>query len=143
MVSCFVIVRSCRSSWAHRRRLQNASQSAPATAAPEEPVFSTWVGAGNQLKYAFRAPDPSLSPAPAAFATTPLMGISPMTTVTMTNDSPVVMGATTMTISGAHADDFLLLRDSCTGDVGSDCEIKLRFAPNAAGARSATLTVAS
>ncbi|HEU4703009.1 MAG TPA: choice-of-anchor D domain-containing protein [Conexibacter sp.] len=64
-------------------------------------------------------------------------------TVTNVGDAPLHVAG--MTFSGAGADDFLLGSDDCRGAVavGQSCTIQVRFAPQALGARSATLDVAS
>ncbi|NKI34178.1 choice-of-anchor D domain-containing protein [Wenzhouxiangella sp. XN79A] len=51
-----------------------------------------------------------------------------------------------LTLGGAHAADFSLLADGCTGaalDGGESCAIDLRYAPTAPGLREATLIVDS
>jgi centrosomal CEP192-like protein len=78
-----------------------------------------------------------------AFGTTAQQELSQPQTVTVTN------GMTQMTLgnlvlAGASADDFVLLRDGCSGaqlDPGATCSFDVRFAPTATGARAATLTV--
>lgn len=52
----------------------------------------------------------------------------------------------TATVAGAEAPDFLIVHDSCSGETispGSTCQVTVRFAPSATGARSATLEVPS
>jgi hypothetical protein len=47
-------------------------------------------------------------------------------------------------VSGSAADDFVVLRDGCSGaalDPGTTCTFDVRFAPTPTGARAATLTV--
>ncbi len=46
-------------------------------------------------------------------------------------------------VSGANADDFLVTSNSCADTTSATCEIHLRFAPSATGARSATVTITS
>jgi hypothetical protein len=49
-------------------------------------------------------------------------------------------------MAGAARDDFLVTTDTCTGEVvapGDSCQIFLRFAPQAAGPRAASLQIVS
>jgi FG-GAP-like repeat len=83
----------------------------------------------------------SSAPASLAFGGQPLATISAPRTVTLANTTdatlPVRVG-----ISGA-ADDFLISRNTCGDGVPADgsCDVAVRFAPSAAGARAATLTL--
>ena len=63
--------------------------------------------------------------------------------VTNTAAFPISFGGAS--IDGAAAGDFVRGDDTCSGQTviaGGSCEISLRFLPSAAGARSATLTLA-
>jgi hypothetical protein len=49
-----------------------------------------------------------------------------------------------VSVSGANAGDFTVSSNACTGSVGpGSCQVGVSFHPSAAGARSATLTIAS
>lgn len=51
---------------------------------------------------------------------------------------------TSVTISGANAGDFTVSTNTCSGTVNpGTCQVGISFRPSAAGARSATLTIAS
>ena len=61
--------------------------------------------------------------------------------ITNTGDSPLLTSR--LALGGAHPGDFAVISDSCSGVAvpsGGSCAIGVRFAPAAAGARSATLT---
>jgi hypothetical protein len=64
--------------------------------------------------------------------------------VTVTNRGTLPLGVSGVTISGAQAADFQA-RPGCAVPVppGASCQIVVRFAPQASGYRSATLTVMS
>ncbi|HWH95582.1 MAG TPA: FG-GAP-like repeat-containing protein, partial [Baekduia sp.] len=64
--------------------------------------------------------------------------------VTITNTGAARLVITGVTMTGDAADDFLLTHDDCTGasiasDGSASCTVRVRFAPSAAGARTATL----
>jgi hypothetical protein len=83
------------------------------------------------------------SPATLAFATTAVQELSQAQTETVTNGL-VEMTLGTIQVSGSAADDFVVLRDTCSGaelGPGATCTFDVRFAPTATGARAATLTV--
>jgi hypothetical protein len=64
--------------------------------------------------------------------------------ITMTVNAPQTLGVAKVT--GAHAADFLIAADDCSGVAFAGvttCELRLRFAPSAGGARSASLVVGS
>jgi hypothetical protein len=64
--------------------------------------------------------------------------------VTITNAGAARLAVTGVATAGTDPDDFLVTGDTCTGaSVASDgadaCTVRVRFAPSAAGARSAVL----
>jgi hypothetical protein len=78
-----------------------------------------------------------------AFGTQPLQTLSATQTVTLDNDGGTQLSMTP-TISGANPDDFLITSNTCGVPlIGPQlCVVTVRFSPQAAGARSATLTIA-
>jgi hypothetical protein len=80
------------------------------------------------------------------FPTQPQSTISAPAKVTVTNtgSSPLHVGRIALT--GANADDFIVSQDACNKETvaeGATCGLKVYFAPSAAGARSATLSIPS
>jgi hypothetical protein len=66
-------------------------------------------------------------------------------TAVLTNTGSAPLVVTAVSIAGADAQDFEVTTESCQAApvaAGETCRIDLRFTPSAAGARSATLTVA-
>jgi hypothetical protein len=88
-------------------------------------------------------PDPQAT-GPGAFGTRTIATTGAPQTVTIRNAGHAVLNVQSVSTAGSGADDFLLTQDGCTGDAvlsgGTDgCEIHVRFAPSAAGARAAVL----
>ncbi len=80
------------------------------------------------------------------FATQPEDTLSAPKSLTVTNVGHGELQMGTATVAGAEAPDFLIVHDSCSGETispGSTCQVTVRFAPSATGARSATLEVPS
>lgn len=71
--------------------------------------------------------------------------LSPPLTVTLTNNGSAPLVVTGFEIGGAWPEDFVSQNSTCANRiaVGSHCTVKVRFAPNARGSRTATLTVRS
>jgi hypothetical protein len=84
-----------------------------------------------------------LAPTSLDFGTQPLGIVGAARTVTFTNGSqPLRVDG--LALGGPAADDFEVLRDGCSGqllDIGGTCTAGVRFAPTAAGSRTASLTV--
>ena len=63
--------------------------------------------------------------------------------LTVTNSGGWPLHVSSVGTEGAASEDFVITGDTCSGDpVASDggtCEVRLRFAPTAVGARSATM----
>ena len=74
----------------------------------------------------------------------PLNSVSPQLTLTVSNTGSAPLVISGLQSAGADPGDFLLA-DLCQQPVapGASCQIAVRFAPQATGARSATLTVSS
>jgi trimeric autotransporter adhesin len=98
------------------------------------------------------AASPVLAWSPAttaiAFGDAGVGGTPPSQSLTLTNQGPGAVTLQQFTIAGAQAADFSLgSTGTCVANVslpqGSSCSLALEFQPGAAGARSATLSVAS
>jgi Collagen triple helix repeat (20 copies) len=88
----------------------------------------------------------TLGPDPVDFGSQPVGSLSAVRTFTVTRGAGVTITSVKMT--GASPDDFLVTGDTCTGTTGagsspSTCEIHVRFAPSAEGAQGGALTVTS
>jgi hypothetical protein len=78
------------------------------------------------------------------FATQPLGTLSPPQTVTITNSDDYPLEINRVRTSGLNRGDFIIVGDSCVGETvvaSGSCEVLVRFAPDAAGPRSASLEV--
>lgn len=65
--------------------------------------------------------------------------------LTVANDGSAPLELAGATIVGADLDQFLLAGDTCTGvvlDPGGECLLRVRFTPDSAGAKAATLRIA-
>ncbi len=85
----------------------------------------------------------SLSAPSASFGAQPQATLSAPQTVTLTNVGVAPLSITGLVFEGAHPEDFLLSWTDCAGSVavGASCRLIFRFAPSAAGARTAALSV--
>ncbi len=85
-----------------------------------------------------------VSGSPMAFGTESLGGTSTARTVTIKNNGQGNLTFSGASIGGANAGDFFLSGTTC-GSVapGATCTASVEFAPQAAGSRSATLTLTS
>ena len=86
------------------------------------------------------------APAGLTFALQPRHTLSAAQSVTLTNTGGVPLLVETVALTGADAGDFIVSSDACRGRrllAGFDdsCSIDVRFAPTAAGARTASLRV--
>jgi hypothetical protein len=89
--------------------------------------------------------EPTVMPASLSFPTQALNTIGAGQTVTVTAGSEALQ-IHDMQSSGEDASDFILTGDECTGETlqpGEKCTLVVRFAPSAAGPRSASLIVRS
>lgn len=87
----------------------------------------------------------TLAPAALTFPTQALGTLSPAQTVTLTTTTEAVH-VRRVVATGPDADDFVVVADGCAGEdltPGQSCTAQVRFAPSAAGARSATLVARS
>lgn len=88
----------------------------------------------------------SSTPASLTFASQPRYTLSAAQTVTITNTGGMPLDIRRIELTGTDADDFIVAGDDCRGRMlpaGYDatCTVRVRFAPTAAGGRSATLRV--
>jgi hypothetical protein len=103
-------------------------------------------GTGNAVGVAVSVPVANVSPStPPAFATTPQGELSAPTTLTVTNSGQRDLSIAGLTFDGADPGDFRVTSDSCPANVapGESCQIGVSFTPQAQGARSATLRIAT
>jgi hypothetical protein len=85
------------------------------------------------------------SPSSESFGTVAVGATSAPANVTFSNSGPGATGVLASTVTGADAAAFAVASDGCSGKslgVGETCEVKVQFAPHAAGAQQADLTVA-
>jgi hypothetical protein len=91
------------------------------------------------------SPDPVVTPARLEFQSQSPATLGPARTVTVTNSGPgYPLTVSRVSTAGSDRDDFIITSDDCSGgSVGSagSCEIRLRFAPSAVGARDARLEI--
>jgi centrosomal CEP192-like protein/collagen triple helix repeat protein len=100
------------------------------------------------LNRAVANPSPAMDVALGSldFGTTPQGTLSSALSVQVSNPSDYALHVNRIEIGGTHQDDFVVNTESCTGTAvaaGGTCEVRVRFAPSAAGARSATLVIRS
>jgi hypothetical protein len=91
-------------------------------------------------------PGIAVSGTSASFANTLVGSTSASQTVTVTSNGTanLVLGAVTR--GGTHSGDFAVTSDNCSNQTlapNATCAVQLTFTPGAAGARSATLSIAS
>jgi sugar lactone lactonase YvrE len=105
-------------------------------------------GASNPVGLALDNP-PGLSPGGLGFGSAgspvPQGTVSAPQSVTITNIGAMPMVISGFGVGGANPDDFFTSNDTCHAPVPSNgtCTVQMRFAPQAAGSRSATLTAQS
>ena len=78
------------------------------------------------------------------FATQPLGTLSPPQTVTITNSDDYPLEISRVRTSGLNRGEFIIVGDTCAGETvvaSGSCEVLVRFAPDAAGPRSASLEI--
>jgi FG-GAP-like repeat/Abnormal spindle-like microcephaly-assoc'd, ASPM-SPD-2-Hydin/FG-GAP repeat len=110
-------------------------------------VTSNAVGSPQSITMTGTGVNPTLtaSPNPLAFGNYPLnIGPSAAFPITITNTSTATITISTSTLGGTNAGDFAVGSGSTCGgplNANATCVEDVQFAPTAAGARSATLTV--
>jgi hypothetical protein len=87
-------------------------------------------------------PPPTLSATSLSFGTVKVGTVSASQSVTLTNTSPAALAITSITLTGAGANSFVFA-NSCGESLaaGASCAIHGHFAPTAAGAASAAITI--
>jgi hypothetical protein len=79
---------------------------------------------------------------PLGFGTQPAGTVSPVQAVTVTSAGDALLRPSRVTVTGADRSDFLVSAETCTGRALSPtqtCSVELRFAPQTAGTKTATL----
>lgn len=86
-----------------------------------------------------------LSPSSLIFGSLTVGQTSNSQTVTISSTGGQALSLNTITITGANAADFSITGNNCNApavlQTGSSCSVLISFAPSAAGARSAALTI--
>ncbi len=97
---------------------------------------------GQWISTAASAPAVTLSPTTLNFGSQNV-GSSATQSITVTNSGSASLAVSSASVSGTNAGDFTLV-NGCTASVapGSNCSIAVTFDPSAAGARTATLSIA-
>jgi hypothetical protein len=97
------------------------------------------------LNAASADPSPTSLSFGSAGSPVPQGTVSPPQTVTVTNNGSAPLVVLGFATSGTNPDDFFTATDNCGAQIapGSNCTVKVRFAPQAQGSRSATLSVLS
>jgi hypothetical protein len=87
-----------------------------------------------------------ITPATHAFAGTAVGTQGAPQTLVVRNAAVAPTGVIHTVVSGMHAAEFVVTRDTCDGQalaLNASCVIDVRFAPAAAGTRQATITVSA
>jgi hypothetical protein len=106
------------------------------------------VSGGGAMSHALAVltPDPPvLAPGELTFGEQALGTLGPAQAVTLTAGT-LPLDVARVTTDGAARDDFLVAADDCAGTTlapGGQCEVRVRFAPSAAGRREAALVAVS
>jgi hypothetical protein len=92
------------------------------------------------------APAATASAPGLTFPSQPQSTISAAQTLTLSNTGDAPLRIARAEVIGASAEDFVAANDTCTRETlaaGAACSVRVRFAPTATGARTATLRVTS
>jgi virginiamycin B lyase len=103
-------------------------------------------GADEPIGVAVSVPIASVTPAaPTAFAPTSQGTLSAPRTLTISNSGQRDLSIAGVSFTGADPSDFAITSNGCIGSVapGESCTLTVGFAPQAQGARSATLQIAT
>jgi hypothetical protein len=103
-------------------------------------------GTDGPVGLAVSVPVATVSPStPPAFPATPQGELSAPSTVTVSNSGQRDLSIAGLSFTGANPGDFLVTSDSCLANIapGDSCQIGVSFAPQAQGARSAALRIAT
>jgi hypothetical protein len=108
---------------------------------------STWTQGSDDFAFQTYMNPPTASPSPSAltFTEQPQETISASQAVTITNTGGASLAVSGLTFAGSDPGDFILTSNGCMGQIapGQSCRLTVAFAPQAQGARSATLDIAS
>ena len=90
------------------------------------------------------APTATLTPTSGLYGSTPMGATSAAQTFTLTNTGSVVLAITSVTLTGTDTGEFAIASNGCGTSlaVGATCAIGVTYAPTAAAAASALLSVA-
>ena len=93
----------------------------------------------------YAVPTVQVSPPALSFPTQAGSTLSAWQTVTITNAGAASLDVTGLTFSGSDAHDYLITSDGCLGSIApaATCQIGVGFAPQAQGARTASLVIAT
>ncbi len=107
------------------------------------PSFVT--GATKPQGVAVSVPIATPSTTTLAFETTPEQSLSAPQTLTLKNEGLAPLNVYGISFIGADPQDFLLRSSTCGGviDPESSCQLSVSFAPQASGARAATMQITS
>jgi hypothetical protein len=94
-----------------------------------------------EVTITYDAPTAELSGTSLGFGTVPQGTASLEQAITVTNNGSAPLVVSGYSVSGANPGDFLISNRCGLAHVGGTCQIGVRFDPQAAGARSATLTL--
>jgi hypothetical protein len=89
-------------------------------------------------------PEIRFTPNPAGFGTATVGSLGSTGTITVSNVGRISAGFFIAVISGGDVASFRLLEENCTGtplQPSGSCSIRIRFAPQSAGPKKATLSV--
>ncbi len=111
--------------------------------APEQAAGTQAVGFGDVVALRLQDPLPlAFDPAALDFGTQPVGLLGAPRAVTLANGGADDFSVTRLRIAGTDAADFVVSSQACVGETlapGAGCEARVRFAPGASGARTATL----
>ena len=127
---------------------------ATGAATPHPSAAGNAVGATITGGIAVQPQDPQLqaSPSPLDFGNQPLGTMGPATTLTIQLTGGEALESTNPAITGPNKDDFFLTADLCLSGLetqsasvplrfpGDQCTVRIRFAPSAAGTRTAAFS---
>lgn len=92
------------------------------------------------------APAIALDPSSVSYGVRAVGAPAPARAITVTNIGDGTLNAITIAVEGAHAGDFTVTSDTCTGASlapNARCSVSVGFTPTAAGARGADVLIAS
>jgi hypothetical protein len=122
---------------------------APVAAGAQSATFSVTDDAGTQTAAltgngAAGAPQAALTPASADFGSIAVGASSTAQSFTLSNAGTAPLAISGVSLNGTNATEFAIASNACGASVaaGDSCAITVTFSPTAAGAATATLTVA-